>query len=98
MPKITDTSIKKECQLVNKHGIHIRTAAVLVEICERFDAEVLIKTPRGESDGRDMLRLLTLEATCGTNLVIQATGTEKEKVLEQLLEAITAGFDDQNMK
>lgn len=98
MPKATDFTHKIECQLVNKHGIHIRTAAILVDICERYDAEVLLKTPRGESDGRDMMRLLTLEAGSGTTLMIEATGQDKEKVLQELARVISAGFDDQNMK
>ena len=98
MAKATESSHTIECQLVNDHGIHIRTAAVLVEICERYDADVLIKTPRGESDGRDMMRLLTLEATCGTILVITAQGPDREIVVSKLAEVISTGFADQETK
>ena len=94
MQKGTDSEQTIECQLVNEHGIHIRTAAIISQICEKYDAEVTISNSRGESDGRDMMRLLMLEAAKGTTLRMTATGSQREVVLEELSAVIASGFKD----
>ncbi|MBT8448342.1 MAG: HPr family phosphocarrier protein [Gammaproteobacteria bacterium] len=101
MTKSTDNQHEREyeveCQLINSHGIHIRTAAMISEICERFDATVIIKSARAESDGRDMMRLLMLEATCGTALKIMAKGIQAEQAVLALQDVINSGFNDMDM-
>lgn len=91
MPKATET-LTISCPLVNDHGIHIRTAAILTEICECFNADIIIKSPKGESEGRDMMRLLMLEASRGTTLTIQATGEQAQQALDELAAVIASGF------
>ena len=94
MPKATDSSHTIECQLVNEHGIHIRTAAIISQICEKYTAVVIISNHRGESDGRDMMRLLMLEAAQGSSLTITASGDQSEAVLAELSAVINSGFED----
>ena len=89
----SNTPLSGRFILPNKHGIHVRTAAQIAECCESFDAEITISTELGESDGTDMMRLMMLQATQGTELTITTTGAEASAALQALEQLITQGFD-----
>jgi phosphocarrier protein len=85
--------ISRRVIIPNKHGIHVRTAAQIAECCEAFDANIIISNNHGESDGTDMMRLMMLQASQGTELIIHATGDEAAQALSALEQLITQGFD-----
>ena len=86
------TTAHANCNLVNQHGIHVRTASEIASLCEQYRAEIIITTEHGCSDGRDMMRLLMLQAKQGTVLELDAKGSDAETAISALVALIEAGF------
>jgi len=84
--------IAKTVTLINKHGIHVRTAALIAETSEAFSAEITIASPHASTDGADMMQLLLLQASCGTELTLSATGDDALEAVESLHKLISSGF------
>lgn len=85
-------NFSKTVKLVNKHGIHVRTAALISELTETFESEITITSPSASSDARDMMRLLLLQAGHGTELEISVTGKDAKTALKALCRLIDNGF------
>lgn len=83
---------KQTLTLTNTHGIHVRTAALIAECCGAYDAEITITSPHASSDGKDMMRLLLLQATCGTELLIESSGKDADQVMKELCDLIQNKF------
>ena len=60
--------------LINKYGLHVRPAGLFAKIASRFDADVEVEKDGNVVSGKSIMALMTLEATCGTKLVVTATG------------------------
>jgi phosphotransferase system HPr (HPr) family protein len=54
----TQNEVRRCCKVVNKYGLHTRTASAIVELLEPFDCEMIISSEKGESDAKDMIRLM----------------------------------------
>lgn len=76
-------------------GLHLRPAARLVEIGHMFSSTVLLKCGDKIADLRSILSILTLCATLGTALEIEASGIDEEiaaQAVEEVFE-MTEGVD-----
>lgn len=80
------------CKIVNKHGLHTRSAATIVELANQYNCTITLATSSAESDARDMIRLLLLEASVGTEVCVSASGEGAEQAVLSLVELIEAGF------
>jgi len=65
-------------------GIHARPAAQLVEKAQTFECEITLKTDKAEADARSILEILSLAATQGTEITIEAKGMDADAAIEQL--------------
>ena len=88
------SEIRRCCKIVNKYGLHTRTAAAIVELVEQFDCEMTLSSENGESDAKDMIRLMLLEASQGTKLYVSATGVDAKAAVQAMSEFIDAGFNE----
>lgn len=80
--------------MINKYGLHTRTAASIVDLVEQFNCEMTLSTEKGTSNAKDMIRLMLLEASKGTTLCISATGVDAEIAVQAMSEFIDAGFNE----
>jgi len=83
---------QSNCKIVNKHGLHTRSAAAIVEVANRFQCSITIGNEKGESDARDMIRLMLLEASKGTEVSVSAKGENASNAVLAMKELIDAGF------
>jgi phosphotransferase system HPr (HPr) family protein len=88
------TVIRNCCTVVNKHGLHTRTAAAIVEFSNDFQCSITLSTANGESDAGDMLRLMLLEAIMGCEICVSATGNQAKEAVEAMTNFIAAGFNE----
>ena len=86
--------ISLNCNIVNKQGLHTRSAAAIVQLANQFPCTITLSTDKGESEASDMLRLMLLEATLGTEICISAIGEKAEEAAKAMLEFVSAGFDE----
>ncbi len=87
-----NTVFNQRCNIVNKHGLHTRSAAAIVELANQYPCSITLATDKGESDAKDMIRLMLLEASKGTEVCVSATGEKAKQAVVSLTELIEAGF------
>ena len=79
--------------LINKYGLHVRPAGLFAKIASRFDADVEVEKDGNVVSGKSIMALMTLEATCGTKLVVTSTGPQAHEVLDELEALVQRKFD-----
>jgi phosphocarrier protein HPr len=85
-------SVSKNLEIKNKLGLHARAAALLVQTISKFDAEVTIAKDGQTVDGRSIMGVLTLAATQGSKIQVEARGREAETVLAAVEKLIDNKF------
>jgi phosphocarrier protein len=84
--------LTKKLAIKNKLGLHARAAALLVQTVNRFDAEVSISKDGQSVDGRSIMGVLTLAATQGSEIEIEAKGKQAEEALRAVEKLIDKKF------
>ncbi len=85
-------SVSKNLEIKNKLGLHARAAALLVQTIAKFDAEVMIAKDGQTVDGRSIMGVLTLAATQGSTIQVEARGREAETALAAVEKLIDNKF------
>ena len=79
--------------IVNKYGFHVRPSTTFVKLAQTFAARITVQLPGGMSaDGKNMMMLMTLGATCGTKIRISADGEDAQTALDALVELVKGRF------
>ena len=74
----------------NRHGLHARPAMQLVELANRFQSAIsLTKSaadgqPAVVADAKSVMAVITLAATPGTHLHLEADGPDAEQAVEEV--------------
>jgi phosphocarrier protein HPr len=71
----------------NANGLHARPVMQFVEIANGFTSSVVVEKVGVEPitvDGKSVMEMITLEATHGTELLIQAEGADAEAAVAKL--------------
>lgn len=95
---VTSTSsdtLSYTCRLLNKKGIHARTAAQLVMCTQNFDAAVILCYKELCVNCHSILGLMMLGSKRGDILTFQATGKEAQEVLNALKVLIEDKFGEE---
>jgi phosphocarrier protein HPr len=92
----SDAPLVRVLKIVNKKGLHARPAAKFVQIVERYDAQVRVVGKHETVDGASILDLLTLSASPGTSITVEATGHEAAAVLDALEKFVASGFGEED--
>jgi phosphocarrier protein HPr len=88
--KVHETSV----QIKNPQGLHMRPAMQFVDLANRFAAEVLVSNGQTTADGKSIMQMSMLAATCGTRLTIRATGEDADKAVEALRDLVEVRMFD----
>ncbi|MBI2350460.1 MAG: HPr family phosphocarrier protein [Deltaproteobacteria bacterium] len=82
----------KKLEIKNKLGLHARAAALLVQTVNRFSAEVKITKDGQVVDGRSILGVLTLAATRGSKIQVEADGEDAEEAMRAVEKLVEKKF------
>ncbi|OGQ79662.1 MAG: phosphocarrier protein HPr [Deltaproteobacteria bacterium RIFCSPLOWO2_12_FULL_60_19] len=85
-------SAAKKLEIKNKLGLHARAAALLVQTVNRFAAEVKISKDGQEVDARSIMGVLTLAATQGSKIHVEAKGNDAEEALRAVEKLVDKKF------
>ena len=80
--------------IINKLGLHARAAAQLVKLAEQFSSEVKIGRDDQVVNGKSIMGLMMLAASCGSTVDIDATGDDAEAALDAIGALIAARFNE----
>ena len=86
-------TLTREMKLLNKYGMHVRPAGLFAKVASRYDAEVEVEKDGNVVSGKSIMALMTLEAVCGTTLIVSATGPQAQEVLDELDALVQRKFD-----
>ncbi len=78
----------------NPQGMHARPADMFVRTASRYESRVEIVKDTLRADGKSILSILTLAVEKGTQLVLEATGSDAEAALDALVKLIEQNFSE----
>jgi phosphocarrier protein len=75
-------------EIKNADGLHMRPAMQFVDLASRFDCEISVSNGQTTADGKSIMQMSMLAATCGTRLKVRAEGPDADKAIEALRELV----------
>jgi phosphotransferase system HPr (HPr) family protein len=91
------TVVRRQVELTNSLGLHMRPANKFVELAHKFESEIRVLYNGNEFNGKSILELTSLAAECGTRLEVEARGPDATAAVQALAELISAQFhEDEN--
>ncbi|MEX1377319.1 MAG: HPr family phosphocarrier protein [Eubacteriales bacterium] len=72
-----------------KVGLHARPASLFVKEAKMYASTIRVKQDGKDINGKSILEVLTLGATCGSVVEIVASGNDEKKALEALKEIVS---------
>ena len=87
--------LEREVEVVNALGIHARPSHAIVTTASRFQADVRLGFEGRWADARSILSVMTLGASQGARIRLEATGPEAGEALEALAELFASGFREE---
>jgi len=82
----------KKVVVENEQGLHARPADQFVRCAAKFESEIAITKDGQRIDGKSIFDVLTLAAVKGTELEIEAVGSDAESALEELVKLVQSQF------
>ena len=80
--------VEAELEIRNADGLHMRPAMQFVDIANRFESDITISSGQTSIDGKSIMQISMLAATCGTKLKIRAEGSDAREAVEALRELV----------
>lgn len=81
--------------IINKLGLHLRAAALLVKTASAFESSVHVRKDDMEVDAKSIMGVLGLEASEGTEILIRIDGSDEDKAMRIIVGLIEAKFDEE---
>lgn len=75
-------------EIKNADGLHMRPAMQFVDVANQFDCDITVSNNENSVDGKSIMQMSMLAATCGTKLNIKAKGKEAQKAVDALRELV----------
>jgi phosphotransferase system HPr (HPr) family protein len=86
---------RREAEVVNDVGLHLRSASTFVRLASKFKAQIRVSTAEVAAvDGKSILGLVTLGAALGSKLVITADGPDEQEAVDALVQLVEARFHE----
>jgi phosphocarrier protein HPr len=73
-----------EIQIKNADGLHMRPAMLFVDLASRFDSEISVSNDQTSVDGKSIMQMSMLAATCGTKLKVRAEGPDAKEAIDAI--------------
>jgi phosphocarrier protein HPr len=86
--------VVRNIEIKNKLGVHARAAALLVQTVNRFSAQVSISKDGQTADGRSIMGVLTLAATQGSTIQVEAAGHDAEQAVKAIEKLVDKRFNE----
>jgi phosphocarrier protein HPr len=90
-PKLSSESkgaVEAEVEIRNADGLHMRPAMQFVDMATKFTSDVVVSNNENSVDGKSIMQMSMLAATCGTKLKIRAQGPDAQQAVDELRELV----------
>ncbi|MDO3720377.1 HPr family phosphocarrier protein [Marinobacter sp. chi1] len=86
--------IRRPITIINKLGLHARATAKLVATASEFDSNVRIHGKGREVDAKNIMQVMMLAASQGTEVEVVADGPDEEAAVDALTALINDYFGE----
>ena len=83
-----------EAILKNETGLHARPASQFVFTASKFKSHIMVIKDGKEYNAKSIMGVLSMGASKGTKLTIQADGEDEKEAVEALIALINNGFGE----
>lgn len=89
------TQVTRRVRIINKLGLHARAAAKFVNVAKQHDCSVRVGGSEQKMvDGTNIMQVMMLAASQGTELCITCEGDQAEQAMSQLVGLIDNYFEE----
>jgi len=81
--------------ILNKLGIHVRPAALIVQLASKFESEIKLNKDGVEVDAKSIMGVMMLAAGMGSKLKITAEGRDEKEAVAALGDLVEAKFNEE---
>jgi len=92
---LADLVCEISIQIKNPEGLHMRPAMQFVDVANRFDCRITVSNGQDEVDGKSIMQISMLAATCGTTLQLKAEGADASEAVEALRKLVEEKMFDE---
>lgn len=92
---VDDMVCKAQVEIKNTDGLHMRPAMQFVDVANRFECDVTVSNGENDVDGKSIMQMSMLAATCGTSLEIMTDGPDAQQAVEALKELVEEKMFDE---
>ena len=85
-------AVSRTVEVLNRYGIHVRPAALLVKAASRYGCLILLEKDGVKVNAKSIMGLLTLEGSCGSTIIIHAQGVDAAKAVDELADLFAQKF------
>lgn len=89
------TNATARLKILNRLGLHARPAMSFVDTASGFRCDVSVHKGSQVVDGKSIMQMMMLAATQGTELVVQANGSDAEEAIKALSDLVNRKFDEE---
>jgi phosphocarrier protein HPr len=75
-------------EIKNVHGLHMRPAMQFVDVANQFTCDISVSDGVKVVDGKSIMQMVILAATCGAKLKIKAEGPDAQEAINALQELV----------
>ena len=81
---LADLVCEISIQIKNPEGLHMRPAMQFVDVANQFDCDITVSNGQDNVDGKSIMQISMLAATCGTRLQLRAEGVDASEAVQAL--------------
>lgn len=86
--------IRKTVRIVNRQGMHMRAANLFAHLAGKFPAQVRVSKGEIVVNGKSIMGLMMLAASCGSDVCLEIEGDREEDALRELVQLVRTGFGE----
>jgi phosphocarrier protein HPr len=86
--------VTEKLPIINKLGLHLRAAAELVKVSNKFKSQIFINHGIQNVNAKSLMGLMTLAAAKGTELEFMAEGDDAKEALAALRQLFANKFGE----
>jgi phosphocarrier protein len=94
-PPTRPGAIVRVIRIVNEKGLHARASAKFVQLVEKFDADVRVIRCGESVGGTSIMGLMSLAAARGTEITVDAIGTDAEAIVAAIDALVSGKFGEE---
>ncbi len=87
--------ITSRITISNSLGLHARASMKLHDLANRFQSKIQLHVAGNCVDAKDILSLMSLAASKGTNLTLTCDGPDEKQAANSIIELINRRFDEE---